>query len=208
MPLPFWDEADERAYVEVPETQLSPFDRVFLGGKPLPGLSKVTGEGFKAKLDVKNPKGAKGAKITDNGTEPPEFTIELTLWTKRQWLAYQALVPAISPKPGKGLSDPMTIDYPTTSLHGIAECCVKEVGLGELERGAMKVAIKCVHWQASYKPTGSKTAKNAKGAQLPPTVLDERNRAHAEAFRKKNPDFVGPAPEAPPSVYDVDPSAK
>ncbi|HEU4406755.1 MAG TPA: hypothetical protein VFS43_15925 [Polyangiaceae bacterium] len=208
MPLPFWDEADERAYVEVPETQWSPFDRVFLGGKPLPGKARVTGEGFKGKLDVKSPKGAQGAKITDNGIEAPEFTIELTLWTKRQWLAYQERLPDFSPKPGKGASDPLTIDYPTTSLHGITECRVKEVSLPELGEGSVKVELKCIQWQPSYKPTGSKTAKNAKGAALPPTVLDERNRAYAEKFRKEHPDFVGPTPEAPPSFHDVDPVAK
>ena len=146
-PIPFWADAPII------------YDTCQLGGDILPGLVQVTGANGR-KLDVKQSKGVDGATITDNGSEPEEINLVLTMWTRDQWKAFQAIVPKINPSNVKGKMVPKDIVHPVLNLFSIRRVYITKIVLPQPSRlkGAMEVTISCKGWRPEPKNPVSKTS--------------------------------------------------
>lgn len=76
---PFWGGAS----AEGPTFSEDPFDVVFIGGDPLPGVCEVKGIA-QLEIDKKKVKGTNGHTITVTGFQPGPFEVTVTVWTSEQ----------------------------------------------------------------------------------------------------------------------------
>ena len=134
------------------------YDTCMLGGILLPGLAQVTGSDGR-ELDIKKAKGVNGATITDNGSDVEDVNIVLTIWTRAQWKAFQAIVPQINPSNTKTKKSPKDIVHPILNLFEIRRVYIQKISLPQPSRlkGAMEVTIACKGWRPEPKNPASTT---------------------------------------------------
>jgi hypothetical protein len=183
MTQPFWDIESPaiRQFFQagVPGTL---WQTAWLGGVQLPGLVNVDlGDGPGRKWDIKSPPGTDGAVYTDQGFEGAPVTLTVTLWTPDHWKAWQALLPGILPKPGKGTKKPpapRALVHPDANALGVTGVIVLNVsGLKSAGPGMKQATIKAAQWvkpkkAAIYTPNATlqvETAAATEGAPAAPS---------------------------------------
>lgn len=142
MGVPFW--AGEFAYQ---------WDELWLGGQRFPGLAQLSGPGIKRKLDVKNPKGAAGASLKDEGDELGRIDIKLKLWTEAQLRELEHLLPNIHPRRKGGPKSPLEIYHPLAALLGLKRIYIDQIPIPAHDRkGTLVVNFKAIEWVPRPKP--------------------------------------------------------
>lgn len=155
--VPFWDSLGgsfEQRLADLGEASL--WDTGTLGGRKLPGLVKVDGAEVSRKWDVKTAPGSDGATITDQGYEVAKPTITLLLWTPEHWTAWQDMLSALMPKPGKAAKKPpapVPVTHPALNSLGIDNLIILSIAAPKpaSPHGAVEVVIKCVQWLKAKK---------------------------------------------------------
>jgi len=124
--LPFW-RANTAALWE-DRSYTNPYDKVYLGGLEVPGLSVVK-TGVSNSIDVQKTKGKSGSAITYNGTELADVDVTATIWMPRHIDMYQALLKLVQPGAAKKGLEPnvVPIQHPVTAALGILKVVVKEL---------------------------------------------------------------------------------
>lgn len=142
MGIPYW--AGEFAYQ---------WDQLWLGGQLFPGIAQLSGPGIKRKLDEKNPKGASGASLTDEGDELAHFDVKLKLWTEAHKDEFERLLPDIHPRRKGGPKSPIEIYHPVAALLGIKNIYIEQIPFPEHDRmGFLVFVLKCIEWVPAPKP--------------------------------------------------------
>lgn len=175
-----------------PTFMSNPWDIVFLGGNPIPGVCKVHGTPTLA-FDKKKHGGSDGAIITVNGYIPGPIDIDIVLWTQAQWDFMVALAPTLWTKPSKKISAAkvaIEVGHPAFQLWGINQVVI--IGVSVPEDGPVpqskKIKIKCVE----YVPVAGNKSKTVR-ASAPQVREDPRT---AGALNGLGPD---------PTVSDIGP---
>ena len=156
------------------------WNSVILGSSFLPGIAVVTCS-VARDVDAKKTKGQDGATLEDNGVEPAEIGIELTLPRRDDWELWQQVLPDIHPRRPGGPRTPLEIVHPAPNMLGIRNIYVKEI-IPEppTAKGGMKVTLRCVEWFPAPKPVKAAAGKaGTKGAKSKPA-----KRSTADATRR------------------------
>lgn len=158
------------------------WDFCYLDNQLCPGISKVTVEKSRD-VDVQKPPGSDGANLSDKGYNPAKVTVELWIYTREQWEAWQDLREKIDPQRAGGLRTPISISHPEPNGLGIDTVYVQSLSgappsaaHGKIER------IECIQWFKAPEP-----AKQDQGAPA-----DSSDEPDGEAY--------GPPP--PPPIED------
>jgi hypothetical protein len=180
----------------------NPWDVVFIGGNPIPGICKVHGLPTLA-FDKKKKGGVDGATITVNGYIPGPIEIEVILWTQDQWDTFQALAGQIWRKPNKKTKAAdlaVTIDHPAFALWGINAVVI--VGVSVPENGPIPqsklIKIKCVEYVPTTNTNRTKTAK----APVP-VKKDSRTSGVANGLEAPSETDLGPNGPGQPTLPDT-----
>lgn len=175
-----------------PTFMSNPWDIVFLGGNPIPGLCKVHGTPTLA-FDKKKHGGSDGAIITVNGYIPGPIDIEITIWTQAQWDFLVALAPTLWTKPAKKIQAAkvaIDVGHPAFQLWGISQVVI--IGVSVPENGPVAqsklIKIKCVE----YVPIAGNKSKTVT-KQAPQVKEDKRTSGALNGLGD------------PPSVTDIGP---
>lgn len=164
--LPFWGNA---AHVGSNFSD-DPWDVVFIGGDPLPGICEVKGIA-QLEVDKKKAKGANGSTITVSGYQPGPFEVSVTVWTSDQWDFLQAWIDKFwieqqAARPLKTKIPPVAfdIDHPGCALLGIRTCVIEGISMPEAgsAEGTKTVKIKLYDGRVNEKKTVTKTAKGSR----------------------------------------------
>lgn len=171
-----------------------PWDVVFIGGDPLPGICEISGIA-QLEVDKKKAKGRNGVTLTVTGYQPGPFEVKCSVWTQAQWDFLQAWLDKFwieqqkqNPVGGRTPQVAMAIDHPACSVVGITTAIIQGVSMPEAAsaEGVKVVKIKMIDGRASEKKTVVKTARgsatNAKlakpvtfgKADVPPAPSTER----------------------------------
>lgn len=84
----------------------------------------VAGNGPSVKWDIKPAPGTDGAKETDQGYQPAQFTIDIQIWNRTLFEALERLLSVAKVKPGKTRSVPMQVHYEMLELYGIRDIVI------------------------------------------------------------------------------------
>lgn len=174
--LGYWDDPD------------GPWDRLYLGGVAMPGAWKVEAD-CERDIEVKKSKGSDGANTTDHGYTPASITLVGTLWTAKQWVALQKVLPNLHPRQKGGPRHPVVAVHPALAVMNISTIYVKRMGAPSVgDRGECEFRIECVEW--------NKPKKVDKKKKPPPTCSSEQQEAaqHSGDFKE--------TPEGPSGPYD------
>lgn len=144
------------------------YDQITIAGAVFKCLTIPSGE-LSCKLDVKNPKGADGATITDDGTEAESGEIQITMWNRDQWKDYIRILPSIAPNAVKGTRQPVDIAHPMLNLHGISRVYIEKMTIPV--RGATKGTLEFRLRYRGWRPA-PKTPEKSK------TKTDDSSKAH------------------------------
>jgi hypothetical protein len=164
--LPFWGNA---AHVGSNFAE-DPWDVVFIGGDPLPGICEVKGIA-QLEVDKKKAKGTNGSTITVSGYQPGPFEVSVTVWTSDQWDFLQAWIDKFwieqqAVRPSKTTVPPVAfdIDHPGCALLGIRTCVIEGISMPEAgsSEGTKVVRIKLYDGRVNEKKTVTKTAKGSR----------------------------------------------
>lgn len=167
---PFWGGGAPEGSTFSPE----PWDIVFIGGDPLPGICEVKGIA-QLEIDKKKAKGSNGSTITVTGYQPGPFEVAVTVWTPAQWDFLQdwidkfwiapqkAAATASLPKGKKPPPVALDIAHPACDAVGIVSCIVQGISMPESGGGeGMKVVrIKLFDGRVNEKKSVTKTAKGS-----------------------------------------------
>lgn len=153
---PFWGGGSP----EGPTFSPDPWDIVFIGGDPLPGICEVKGIA-QLEVDKKKAKGSNGVTLTVTGYQPGPFEVSVRVWTPAQWdflqdwidkfwVAPQKARPATVTRKVRSGSNPdgtpkfvnqtvknkdpqvtLDIDHPACSALGITTCVVQGIAMPE-----------------------------------------------------------------------------
>ena len=82
---PFWEDTPD------------PWDQLILAGRPVPGISTVSGRAGR-KVDTRSPPGGDGARIRDRGYDPAQLEVEVRVWTLEQLQDLTSLLETIHPR--------------------------------------------------------------------------------------------------------------
>lgn len=111
------------------------------------GFATLIG-GMDRDIQIKKPKGADGATMTDNGYNPAKFSITLKLVEQVDWDAYQNdLLPQIHPRRKGGSRTPVIVTHPAINVNGVSRVYFTQIGMPEI--GSDKIAtvkLQCVEW--------------------------------------------------------------
>lgn len=152
-----WDGIEHATQVaEIPE-----WDRVVLGGAPLPGIATVKGK-ITRKIDVKHAPERFGATLTDLGSSPATFQIQLQLWTQQHLDDWELRAPFLAPPANKRNPKPFDISHPVLNIHGIRAVYVVSVGMLEKTGapGVWSTVLDCLEWR----PASPAEATTPRGA--------------------------------------------
>lgn len=156
MGVPFW--------LDNPDA----WDKPVVAGITMPGICEVDGTGL-AKLDRKSAPGSSGATLTYLGADPIEASITVTIWTKEHLATLQQVLDKITPLPGKGTRQPVTVSHPKFSMARVTRLFVSKIGMlkksSRLRGGAMDLTINFVqHFPSVGGQTGTFGSKAASAA--------------------------------------------
>ncbi len=157
---------------------LSPeWDILTLEGQKIPGKATVSCD-YSLAIEVKKAKGFDGAEYTDNGKEASKVTIEIWIWSSKEWEDFQSIIPLILSR--KGIeSPPLTIDHPVTSMYGVTRIKIKSLGEPRYGKDGIRIKIEAIE----YIPAPKKKAANA--GKKKDTPVGNATAAQAEEANKK-----------------------
>jgi hypothetical protein len=146
---------------------VTPVDYIVLNGRRSPGIAKVTGATDKRKWDVQVGIYASGGITIYRGREISRFTVNITLISADDWIAWASWRKLIARPPnGTFVRTAMTIEHPWLRMLDIREVNVEEVSQPEEsdETGHWTVAIKFLEFRlptpSFAKPEGAKTKES------------------------------------------------
>jgi hypothetical protein len=152
-----------------------PSMQVMIAGVIVPGLARVNGISRGQKIDKKPQKGKGGIKVTFEGAEPLEATIEIEVWTEQQMQAMRDLVKIIEPADGKGKPQPFDVFHEFFFDRNVTQIIVEKIdgpSFGK-KNGFYEWKLKVMEWKAEYATGGSVSPKAAaQGSNGPQTTLD------------------------------------
>lgn len=145
------------------------WDRVVIGGLPLPGKASISGGGIALKADPKERNGGNGGTPTFSGLEAQRFQVKVTVVTQEQLDELARVCSLILPLPGSSFAgQSTTIESPQLDVLG----CVTSVvvtGASPIARsnsGGAEMTLNLMHWlPAQAAKTKGKTAKKTPKAQ-------------------------------------------
>lgn len=198
---PFWTE-DGEIYIDLDDPSLA-WSRISIGGRLVPGLATVSGDGIDFAVEKKKSQGASGATTTFNGANPVGISIVLRLWTAEQWEDFQGeILPLLQLRPGAKYAA-LAVDHPALAVFGITSLAIEKVSLPKIEDGVGTIEIKASQWRPA-KGTGSQTPKTSTAKPVK-TVLDVKNTQWATEWSRQS---NLPTPPPPPSYTDTKPNVK
>lgn len=218
---PFWGGAS----AEGPTFAEDPWDIVFIGGDPLPGLCEVKAMAA-LEVDKKKTKGSNGVTITIQGLQPQPFEVTVRVWTQDQWDFLQAWIdkfwnepvnapPPFTKKKVKTGTDAngapqfrevrtptrkpqvkLEISHPSLSAIGITTCVL--LGVPTLDDGSeVGVKICRIRFFDGRLSDKKNATKTAKGAIAVTVHEDVRNTSKASTPAKPSTDRTNLGPKGP-----------
>jgi hypothetical protein len=125
------------------------WDRLVLGGQPVPGVATVECE-LSWKLDFQKPKGADGHKVKDEGFQGADVDIEIVLVSPEEIEAFGKLLPTIRPAKKGGKRQPLEIQHPSATVAGVATIAVEKIKINQPSaRDGWTVRISAKEWLAN-----------------------------------------------------------
>lgn len=181
MAQPFWGGAS----AEGENFSLDPWDVVFIGGDPLPGICEVKGIA-QLEVDKKKAKGSHGSTITVTGYLPSPFEVTVTVWTEDQkdfleaWITKFWINPQKEPPKPKGQPQvSLALDHPACAMLGIDTCIV--LGISMLEDGSFEgskvIRIKLMDGRVTEKKNVTKTAEGSRNNVPIDKALQEKQKS-------------------------------
>lgn len=188
MPVSNWNQSED-------------WDVLRLGGQVMPGVARVDVE-LGSGLDVKKPKGGRGARIKDQGAPPTELriTIELQHEEMDRFIAIRKL---LRPRNVDGARDPMEIQHPQAALWGIHVVTIGAITAPMPGRGGTYVVtFTAIEWAPAPKKTKkAKTSPTGNAGKTAQQLIDENSS------RPSNPAVVADNFSSPDQSMSVDPDA-
>lgn len=154
------------------DTELGEWDSLTLAGYIVPGVVDVEVTESRD-VDIKRTKGSDKATLEDNGSEPVEVEITVTLATRRHWLDWQTILPQISPRKAGGVSQPLTASHPELTLAGVTALVIKEIQSdAPTAKEGKRIRIRAIEWLPApkKKPAGKAKPKGTNPAKVRPIV--------------------------------------
>ncbi len=167
------------------------WDVCTLGGKDLPGLSKVTCNGIGRKLSNTSPKGTDGVRTRDSGLAFGEGSITVVLWTADQFATWLDLLDTLNPRARLSDRGPIEIQHPIVNMLGITKVYLGTVtGLSDgPEWGTKQATIPFVEFNPPKRLNGQSSTRT-----ITPDMVFELDSDNKDA--KVNVDFDGRRPSA------------
>jgi hypothetical protein len=146
----FWDLNSPAVQFYGSVGESSAWDTATLGGSPLPGLVRVEAEPGR-KLDVRTTPASDGATIVDQGFEPANPKIKITIWTQAQWSQLQLIITKLYPRPGKSRGTPppaIPLVHPGANALGVNAVLIKSIStlVPSSIVGAYEMQFNCVQY--------------------------------------------------------------
>jgi len=157
MSVPFWDTRVDGTRVVLDDIGTdNPWDTFIIVETRVPGISKVKATRNKD-VDVKKPKGAKGAAITFGGDSPADVSVEVQIWTPAQWEAFQrTILPLVDPPKPEAYPAPLTCQHPELALKRVKSLFFTAAPDIDIENGIGTVTLKAKEWFAKPKKVKQK----------------------------------------------------
>ena len=149
-------DADAKAFAQ----KLDAWNTVVLGGRPLPGLCEVSGDGVEHAIDVKKVPGKKKITITDLGRDVGKYTIKIVIWTQTQWQDAQGLRDFLQPLSNGGDLQALDVQHVALNWLGVKSLFINKVGVPHLgsRPGTVEIDLHALEYVApSNAGTGSGT---------------------------------------------------
>lgn len=120
---------------------------------------KVTGESTR-KIDVVSAPGVDGGATVDKGYQPAKLTMVVRMWTDQHRLSWDALVPHLAPKPGKGKPKPLDFVHVGWNKRGVRSVLVESMSGEDIKGDEVTVTVKLIQF---FKPKASGVKKQTGG---------------------------------------------
>lgn len=147
------------------DVEMGEWDSLTLAGYTVPGIVDVDITEARD-VDVKRTKGADKATLEDNGSEPVEIEITITLATRQHWADWQALLPQISPRKAGGVTQPITATHPELTLAGVSAIVITQIQSdAPTAKGGKRIKIRALEWLPKPKPKPA-SKPNPKGSPV------------------------------------------
>jgi hypothetical protein len=161
----------------LPDLSSDQWDVLWLGGVQFPGVWTISGSGVSRKLDVKNPKGAAGASLTDEGDELALLDLDGFMWEQEQIDEFERLLPDIHPRRQGGPKTPLEIYHPMAKLLGIANIYIKQIPIPvhDKKQKTLRVSLKSIEWVPTPKVQKKGAGTKGYGAKGGADPLAELN---------------------------------
>lgn len=164
------------------------WDTLRLGNEVMPGVANVQVE-FPSGLDIKKPKGARGATIKDQGAPPAELRITLEL-QHEDMERFESVLRVLRPRAVAGARNPLEITHPQAALWGIAAVTVGPISSPMPQQGGTYiVAFTAYEWA----PAPKKVKKSSAAAGTPEgpgktvrKIIEEETGASSEEIVNQN----------------------
>lgn len=126
------------------------------------GFVTITG-GVSRDIQKKKPKGADGARITDNGYNLAEMNITLTIVRQQEWDDFQnVLLPLIHPRRKGGPRSPVVIQHPALNVLGVSRIYFERIGLPVVDsKGIGTVSMDAIEWAPAPKDVKKAAGRGA-----------------------------------------------
>lgn len=165
------------------------WDVLTLGGLRFDGVTTVTGDAFKKKLDRRRAAGSDGARIVDKGYDLVDLTFTLTAWLPEHAAQIESLAALVAPRGGgSARGRALDVAYPSLQFAGITQVYVTGATLPVPQDGKLVWTIRATEYR-------DPPPRNATRRATPAPQTDDRadlDPRIATAFRN-NPI---PAPSA------------
>lgn len=135
------------------------WNTVVLGDVTLPGLCVVEFE-IGEDIEVTKSKGKNGARCKDQGRDPCQIDVEVTLGTRQHWEDWQKAFPKLNPRRANAIKEPKEIIYPDLNVAGITKVIVHKIKAGAATAGGGKrYTIRLLEWFPELVEKSAKTNK-------------------------------------------------
>ncbi len=167
------------------------WDVCTIGGRDIPGLSKVECDGVGRKLSNKSPKGFDGVRTTDSGLAFGEGKITVVLWTADQFASWCDMLDTLNPRARLSDRGPVEIAHPVPNMLGITKVYLGKItGLSDgPEPGTKQAVIPWVEFNPPKRLGGQPSTRT-----ITPDMVFELDSDNKDA--KVNEDFDGRRPSA------------